>query len=420
MRPVMARIVLKYGGTSVGTAVRVRAVAELVAARRAAGDEVAVVVSAMGHATDHLVDLMAQVSDRPPGREVDMLLASGEQVSIALVAAALERLGVPARSLLGFQAGMVTVPDHTRAAIARVETGRMEALLAEGIVPVVAGFQGVTEDGEVTTLGRGGSDTTAVALAVALKADRCEICTDVDGVYTTDPRVVPEARLLAEVAYDEMLELASLGAKVLHPRSVELAARSDMTLVVRSSFGSHPGTIVRGVDQLEIRHPVTGVTVDLDQVRLVLRGLPDRPDIPPSLFTALAQTGRNVDVITMLVRTGSGGDQLDLGFTVASGDREAAAEVATRWVARHQGATLEVDDAVAKVSIVGAGMVHHPGVAAGLFEALEQAAIPIRMIATSEIKVSCVVPRHLGLAAVQAAHRRFALHEARQPRVLAR
>lgn len=420
MRPSMARIVLKYGGTSVGTTARILAVAEQVAARRAAGDQVAVVVSAMGHATDHLVDLMAQVSDRPPGREVDMLLASGEQVSIALVAAALERLGVPARSLLGFQAGMVTEPDHTRASIARVDTGRLEALLADGVVPVVAGFQGITEDGEVTTLGRGGSDTTAVALAVALRASRCEICTDVDGVYTTDPRVVPEARLLPEVAYDEMLELASLGAKVLHPRSVELAARSDMVLVVRSSFGSHPGTIVRGVDQLEIRHPVTGVTVDLDQVRFVLRGLPDRPDVPPALFRALAAAGRNVDVITMLSRSGPSGDVLDLGFTVATGDREAATRVATDWVALHAGATLEVDDAVAKVSIVGSGMVHHPGVAAGLFEALEEAGIPIRMIATSEIKVSCVVPRHQGLTAVQAAHRRFALHEARQPMVLAR
>ncbi|MEB3300232.1 MAG: aspartate kinase [Candidatus Sericytochromatia bacterium] len=416
----MASIVLKYGGTSVGTPARIRAVAEQVAALKSAGHRVAVVVSAMGHATDHLVELMGQVAEDPPGRELDMLLASGEQVSIALVAAALERLGVTARSLLGFQAGVVTAPDHTRAAIARVDTSRMKGLMAEGVVPVVAGFQGMTEAGEVTTLGRGGSDTTAVALAVALGVDRCEICTDVDGVYTTDPRVVPEARLLPEVAYEEMLELASLGAKVLHPRSVELAARSDMVLVVRSSFGKHPGTIVRGVDQLEIHHPVTGVTVDLDQVRVVLRGLPDRPDVPPALFAMLAEQGRNVDVITMLTRSGPDGQRLDLGFTVATGDAGAVVGLVRDWVVRISGATVEVDDAVAKVSIVGAGMVHHPGVAAGFFQALEAAGIPIGMISTSEIKVSCVVPRHQGLGAVQAAHRWFALHETRQPFVLSR
>ncbi len=414
----MSLIVQKFGGTSVGSIERIKRVAQRIGRTRQDGNGVVVVVSAMGHATDELLELLGQVSAKPPPREVDMLLTTGEQVSVALLAAALEELGCPAQSILGFQAGIETEADHTRATITQIRPTRLEQLVNAGVVPVVAGFQGITPAGEITTLGRGGSDTTAVALAVALHADMCEIYTDVDGVYTTDPRIVPEARLLREISYEEMLELASLGAKVLHPRSVEYAKRANMFLKVRSSFSDHPGTVVKGVDQLEIRNPVSGVTADLNQAKLALLEVPDKPGIAALIFMRLASQGVNVDVITQSVH--AGGAINDVGFTVALDDLPRAKEVCEE-VAREIGAKgVVTDNSVAKVSIVGAGMINHPGTAAQLFVAMAEAGINIQMISTSEIKVSCVIERSRALEAIQIVHRKFALHEeAAQPVVLA-
>lgn len=414
----MSLIVQKYGGTSVGSVDRIKKVALRVARDKSRGHDIAVVVSAMGHTTDELLDLMGQVSRNAPPREIDMLLATGEQVSVALVATALQELGVPARSILGFQAGIETEANHTRAAITNIDTERLQRLIRQGVVPVVAGFQGITSDGEVTTLGRGGSDTSAVALAAALGADVCEICTDVDGVYTTDPRIVPEARLLAEISYEEMLELASLGAKVLHPRSVEYAKRANMVLKVRSSFSEHPGTVVKGVEQLEIRNPVNGVTADLNQAKVALLEVPDRPGIAALIFGALAERGVNVDVISQSVH--AGGAINDVAFTLALDDLPQAREICERVAVEIGAREVVTDNSVAKVSIVGAGMINHPGTAAQMFSALFEAGINIQMISTSEIKVSCVIDRARALDAIQVVHRRFALHEAQQPVVLSR
>lgn len=413
----MSLIVQKFGGTSVGSVERIKKVAQRIHRTRQEGHGVVVVVSAMGHTTDELLELLGQVSAKAPPREIDMLLTTGEQVSIALVATALQELGCPAKSILGFQAGIETEPDHTRAAITEIRPARLEQLVAEGIVPVVAGFQGISPDGEITTLGRGGSDTTAVALAAALHADMCEIYTDVDGVYTTDPRIVPEARLLREISYEEMLELASLGAKVLHPRSVEYAKRANMFLKVRSSFTDHPGTIVKGVEQLEIRNPVNGVTADLNQAKVALLEVPDKPGIAATIFSRLASQGVNVDVITQSVH--AGGAINDVGFTVALDDLPRAKEICEAVAGEIGAKGVITDNSVAKVSIVGAGMINHPGTAAQLFEALAEAGINIEMISTSEIKVSCVIDRARALEAIQIVHRKFALHEeAAQPVIL--
>lgn len=412
----MSLIVQKYGGTSVGSIERIKKVAQRIATTRREGHGVVVVVSAMGHATDELLDLMGRISPSAPSREVDMLLATGEQVSVALVATALCELGIPAHSILGFQAGIETAPHHTRAAIIEIRPIRLEQLVAQGTIPVVAGFQGITKAGEITTLGRGGSDTTAVALATALRADLCEIYTDVDGIYTTDPRIVPEARLLREISYEEMLELASLGAKVLHPRSVEYAKRAQIFLKVRSSFNDNPGTVVKGVAQLEIRNPVNGVTADLNQAKVALLEVPDRPGIAAQIFGRLASIGINVDVISQSVH---GGTIQDVAFTVALDDLPRARELSEE-VCREIGAKgVVADAAVAKVSIVGAGMINHAGTAAQMFEALAQAGINIQMISTSEIKVSCVIDRSRALEAIAIVHRRFALDEqTAQPVVL--
>ncbi|MBM3267068.1 MAG: aspartate kinase [Candidatus Sericytochromatia bacterium] len=412
----MSLIVQKFGGTSVGSVDRIKRVAQRISAARAEGHGVVVIVSAMGHTTDELLELLGQVSVKAPPREVDMLLTTGEQVSVALVATALEELGCPARSILGFQAGIETEPNHTRAAITQIRPTRLEQLVGQGVVPVVAGFQGITPEGEITTLGRGGSDTTAVALAAALEADMCEIYTDVDGVYTTDPRIVPEARLLREISYEEMLELASLGAKVLHPRSVEYAKRASIFLKVRSSFSEHPGTVVKGVEQLEIRNPVNGVTADLNQAKVALLEVPDKPGVAAEIFGRLAEKGINVDVISQSVH---GGTIQDVAFTIALDDLAAARELAEAVSSEIGAKGVVTDDKVAKVSIVGAGMINHPGTAAQMFGALAQAGINIQMISTSEIKVSCVIERSRALEAIQIVHRKFALHEeASQPVVL--
>lgn len=402
----MALIVQKFGGTSVATPERIKHVAKRVLQTRADGHEVVVVVSAMGHTTDELLELMAQVNGKPSAREVDMLLATGEQVSIALLASAIAAAGHKAISLTGAQAGIRTEHQHGRARIAEIQTERLRQLLADGYIPVVAGFQGETYSGEICTLGRGGSDTTGVALASALKADICEIYTDVSGVYTTDPRVVPEARLLPEISYDEMLELASLGAQVLHPRSVEYAKAVNLFIRVRSTFDEGLGTLVKGAEELENQAPVRGVAADLNQAKVALRGVPDRPGVAARLFGALSERGINVDMITQSVRDEQTND---IGFTVAMSDLERAVEV-TQAVGTEIGASETLHDAeVAKVSIVGSGMVNHPGVAARMFEALADGQINIQMISTSEIKVSCVIARAQAKQALRLVHNAFHL-----------
>ena len=402
----MALIVQKFGGTSVANPERIRLVANRIAQAKQAGHQVVVTVSAMGHTTDELLELKDQVTGYASPRELDMLLSSGEQVSIALVAMALQAMGVPAISMTGAQAGIRTEPVHTRARIIDIHTDRLKQLLAEDYVPVVAGFQGVTYNGEICTLGRGGSDTTAVALAAALKASECEIFTDVSGVYTTDPRIVEDARLLKEISYDEMLELASLGAQVLHPRSVEYAKQYDLVIRVRSTFDEGLGTVVKGVEDMENVTPVRGVAVDMNQAKVALMSVPDRPGVAARLFGALSDHGVNVDMITQAVQAENIND---IGFTVPRNDLDKAVEVATE-VSKAIGAGEVVKDLdVAKVSIVGSGMVNHAGIAAKMFQALADGNINIQMIATSEIKVSCVISREQAQQAVRLVHNAFHL-----------
>ncbi len=402
----MALIVQKFGGTSVANPERIRHVAGRIASAKQAGHQVVVVVSAMGHTTDELIELKDQVTNYASPRELDMLLATGEQVSIALVAMALQAVGVPAISMTGAQAGIRTEPVHTRARIIDIHTDRLKQLLAEDYIPVVAGFQGVTYNGEICTLGRGGSDTTAVALAAALKAHECEIFTDVSGVYTTDPRIVEDARLLKEISYDEMLELASLGAQVLHPRAVEYAKQYDLVIRVRSTFDEGLGTVVKGVEDMENVTPVRGVAVDMNQAKVALLAVPDRPGIAARLFGALSDHGVNVDMITQAVRAENTND---IGFTVPRNDLDKAVEV-TSEVGKAMGAGEIVKDLdVAKVSIVGSGMVNHAGIAAKMFQALADGNINIQMIATSEIKVSCVINREQAQQAVRLVHNAFHL-----------
>lgn len=402
----MALIVQKFGGTSVATPELIRKVASRVLRTKQDGHQVVVVVSAMGHTTDELIALMDQVTDKPAPREVDMLLSTGEQVTIALLAMALQSMGQPAVSLTGQQAGIRTEPLHTKAKIADIQTDRVRQLLADDYVPVVAGFQGVTYNGEICTLGRGGSDTTAVALAAALKADVCEIYTDVSGVYTTDPRVVDTARLLPEISYDEMLELASLGAQVLHPRSVEYAKQFNLFIRVRSTFNDGEGTVVKGVNELENQNPVRGVAADLNQAKVALLEVPDQPGVAARIFGALSDRGINVDMITQSVR---GENTNDIGFTVPKSELMRAVEVADA-VGKEIGAGGVVQDQdVAKVSIVGSGMVNHAGIAAKMFQALADGNINIQMISTSEIKVSCVISRDQAQQAVRLVHNAFHL-----------
>ncbi len=401
----MALIVQKYGGTSVGTVERIQAVAHRVQATVKAGNSVVVVVSAMGKTTDGLVKLAHEISANPCRREMDMLLSTGEQVTIALLSMALQELEQPAISLTGAQVGILTEPAHTRARILQIQTQRMQRHLAEGKVVVVAGFQGITnnEDLEVTTLGRGGSDTSAVALAAALSADLCEIYTDVPGILTTDPRLVPDAQLMDEITCDEMLELASLGAKVLHPRAVEIARNYGVQMVVRSSWSQEPGTRVvsptlqpRPLKDLELGRTVDGVRFDTNQAKVALLRVADRPGIAACLFGELAQQGLDVDLIIQSIHESNTND---IAFTVEKARLNQAEAVATAFgpMLRTQPVpTLEdpevlVDHDIAKVSIVGAGMIGRPGVAAQMFSTLAAAGINLQMISTSEVNVSCTI-----------------------------
>ncbi|MFB2922732.1 aspartate kinase [Aerosakkonema funiforme] len=400
----MALIVQKYGGSSVGSVERIQAVAQRVWKAAQAGNSLVVVVSAMGKTTDGLVKLAYEISTNPNRREMDMLLSTGEQVSIALLSMALQELGQPAISLTGTQVGIVTEAQHTRARILRIETDRIERHLKEGKVVVVAGFQGITstEELEITTLGRGGSDTSAVALAAALSASCCEIYTDVPGILTADPRIVPDAQLMSEITCDEMLELASLGAKVLHPRAVEIARNYGVPLVVRSSWSDEPGTWVtsnirqkRALADLELVRPVDAVEFDTDQAKVSLLRVPDRPGIAARLFGEIASQELEVDLIIQSIHEGNSND---IAFTVSKGVLKKAEAVAAAIapVLRGNSSKLEeaevmVDGKIAKVSIVGAGMIGRPGVAAQMFATLADAGINIQMISTSEVKVSCVV-----------------------------
>lgn len=401
----MALIVQKYGGTSVGSAERIQAVAQRVKRTVDAGNSVVVVVSAMGKTTDGLVKLAHEISANPNRREMDMLLSTGEQVTIALMSMALQELGQPAISMTGAQVGIVTEAAHTRARILHIKTDRLERHLQAGKVVVVAGFQGISsiEDLEITTLGRGGSDTSAVALAAALRADCCEIYTDVPGILTTDPRLVPEAQLMAEITSDEMLELASLGAKVLHPRAVEIARNYGMPLVVRSSWTDDPGTRVvspvpqpRPLEDLEIARPVDAVEFDIDQAKVAMLRVPDRPGVAARLFGEISGQDLDVDLIIQSIHEGNTND---IAFTVSQASLKRAEAVSAAMIpalaagtgSAAEDAEVMVDGGIAKVTIAGAGMIGRPGVAAQMFKTLAEAGINIQMISTSEVKVSCVV-----------------------------
>jgi len=403
----VALVVQKYGGTSVSDADRVRAVAEHIARAHRQGG-VVVVVSAMGKTTDDLLRLAAEVSPVQPPRELDMLLTSGERVSMALLVMALAGLGVDAVSYTGSQAGIITDSTHTKAKILEVKGDRLHESLQAGRVPVVAGFQGVSLDRDVTTLGRGGSDTTAVALAAALGADACEIYTDVSGVFSADPRIVPEARKLPRVSFGEMLDIAASGGRVLALRSVEFARNHRVPLHVRSSFTWEPGTWVTEEDPSMEQAVVTAVTSDTSEAKVTVTGVPDKPGIAARLFRALADRAVNVDTI---VQNTSQHGTTDISFTVPKTDLTASLEI-TQHLAPEIGAgEILADDGVAKVSIVGAGMRSHPGVSATMFETLAASGINIEMISTSSIRISCVVRADRVEDAVRELHRAFELSE---------
>jgi len=401
----MKLIVQKYGGSSVADTEKIQNVARRVAAS-ASGHQIVVVVSAMGRTTDGLVHLAQQITATPDPREMDMLLATGEQVTIALLAMALHGLGLKARSFTGVQAGLRTDTAHTTARLTRMETDRVRRSLDAGEIAIVAGFQGLSEVDEITTLGRGGSDLTGVALAAALKADVCEIFTDVDGVYTADPNVVPDARKLARVSYDEMLEMAALGARVLQARSVEFAKKFAVPVHVRSTFKPDPGTIVTREDHSMEDVVVTGITHDRGQAKLSILRVPDRPGIASQVFGGLARQHIVVDMIVQNIgRDGS----TDISFTLPRADRQRA-EAALASVATEIGAAgVMADDRIAKVSIVGVGMRSHSGVAARVFATLSKENINIQMISTSEIAVSCVIEDKYAELAVRSLHDAFEL-----------
>ncbi len=398
--------VLKYGGTSVGSAERIREVARKVALRYQEGESLAVIVSAMAGETDRLVGLSGQVSGYPDLRELDVLLASGEQVSAALLALALQDLGVPARSFLAFQLPIVTDDNHSLALVQHIEVHALKRHLQERKVAVVAGFQGLTTGGDITTLGRGGSDTTAVALSAAIQADSCEIFTDVNGVYTCDPNIYPRARKLEQISYDEMMELAVLGARVLHPRCVELAKKYNVTIRVRSSFDDGPGTQVseeRGQMEGAL---ISGVTYSKGEARISVFGVPDRPGIAFQIFNSLAMESINVD---MIIQNVGRGNLTDLTFTVPVADLDRAVKRVEQVAREIEAEGVLTDRDIAKVSIVGAGMKSHPGVASRMFGALAREGINIIMISTSEIKISCIIETRYTELAVRVLHDEFAL-----------
>jgi len=405
----MAIIVQKYGGTSLADAEKIKNVARRVAARSDKGDDLVVVVSAMGKTTDQLIDLAYQMSDQPEDREMDVLVSTGETVSSSLMAMALRAMGYPAISLSGAQAGIGTETRYSRARILSIDPERIHKELKEGKIVIVAGFQGICEEMDITTLGRGGSDTTGVALAVALKADKCEIYSDVDGIYTTDPRIEPNARKLKEIGYEEMLELATYGARVMHNRAVELGKVYNMPILVASSTRDVPGTLIHGgTEMVEQRNKVSGIAHDSDVAKVTVRGVPDRPGIAASLFGPLSDAGISVDTI---VQNASVEKTTDLTFTVARNDLDKAMRL-MKPLAKQIGAGELVSDlSLAKVSIVGAGMQSGPGYAATMFRTLFDEGINIELITTSEIRITCIIDESKVTEAVRALHKAFELEE---------
>ena len=403
----MGLVVQKYGGSSVSDAERIKRVAERIVATRKAGHDVCVVVSAMGDTTDELLDLAQQVSPLPPGRELDMLLTAGERISMALLAMAIQNLGMSARSFTGSQAGVITDSVHGKARIIDVTPGRISEAIAKGHVAIVAGFQGVSQDTkDITTLGRGGSDTTAVALAAALDAEVCEIYTDVDGVYSADPRMVPNAKQLPTLTYEEMLELAASGAKILHLRCVEYARRYGVKLVVRSSFSTLPGTTITG-DSLMEAAIISGVAHDLSEARVTVVGVPDKPGEAARIFRAIADAEVNMDMIVQNVSGAAG--RTDISFTLPKADLGTAVTALSKHQAQVGFESILSDEHIGKVSLVGAGMRSHPGVSATFFEALAEASVNVEAISTSEIRISVVCRDTDVPAAVKAVHEAFEL-----------
>ncbi|MGF7030347.1 aspartate kinase [Paenibacillus mucilaginosus] len=403
----MSLIVMKFGGSSVGTPEQMKRVASRIVERKREGHQCVVVVSAMGDTTDELIDLSKQIADgNPPAREMDMLLTTGEQVSVALLSMAIHSLGEPAVSFTGWQAGMYTEAVHAKARITDIQPKRVLAALDAGQIVIVAGFQGMSEEGEITTLGRGGSDTTAVALAAAIKADVCEIFTDVDGVYSTDPRVVKCARKLGEISYDEMLELANLGAAVLHPRAVEYAKNYNVSLVVRSSFNHNEGTYVKEEAAMEQGIVVRGIAYDKNVARISILGVEEKPGQLAKVFTALANAQVDVDII---VQSGVLNGLADFSCTVSLADRERALQAieSIRPSVGFREVTSEIN--LVKVSIVGAGMVSTPGVAAKMFEVISDLGISILLVSTSEIKTSCVIENSRLNEVISALHSAYGL-----------
>lgn len=403
-------VVQKFGGTSVADTDKIKNVANSVIREKKLGNDVVVVVSAMGHTTDYLMKMAKDISEVPSSRELDMLLSTGEGVSIALLSMAIQAQGYDAVSMNAMQIGIITENVHTKARIIDIKTDKLNKYLAEGKIIVVAGFQGVTEDGEITTLGRGGSDTSAVAIASALGAIRCDIYTDVEGVYTTDPRIVPNASKLDVVTYDEMLELASVGANVLHPRSVETAKQFNMPLRVRSSFNlENLGTLIKGeYEDMEICRPVTGVAVDMSKVRIVVCDVPDEPGVAAKIFTTLADEHISVDtIIQSYARLHNNTN--DIAFTINKTDLPRAMELFDKLNDEIKADKIHIDDNIAKVSIVGAGMIDRPGVAATMFDTLASLNINIKMISTSEVKISCLVDAGVANDALKALHKAFNL-----------
>lgn len=399
-------IVQKYGGTSVGSLERIRNVANRVAKFKEEGHDLIVTVSAMSGETNRLVDLIYGITDDPTPREYDQVVSTGEQVSIGLLATTLNSMGYDAISLTGWQMGMKTDTAHMKARILEIDTDKMKKFLSQGKIIIAAGFQGIDDDGNVTTLGRGGSDTTAVAIAAAVKADLCEIYTDVEGVYTTDPRIVSKARKLNKISYEEMLEMASLGAKVLQIRAVEFAMKYNVPLVVRSSFNMKEGTLITKEEEIMEKVIISGVTYNKNEAKISIRKVPDKPGIAAKIFDPLRDANVNVD---MIIQNVSKDGTTDLSFTVANNELKQAKELMDKVAKEIEAESVETDPDIAKISIIGVGMRSHPGVAAKMFDTLAANNINIQMISTSEIKVSCVIEEKYTELAVRLLHDVFEL-----------
>jgi aspartate kinase len=404
----MGLVVQKFGGTSVANIEKIKNVAEKAIREKKAGNDVIVVLSAMSGETDRLIALAHLASDNPDEREYDSLISTGEQVTVSLLSIVLNSMGYRARSFLGFQVKILTDKAYKKARISLIDTEAIKKELKHGTISIVAGFQGVDEDNNITTLGRGGSDTSAVALAAALKADRCDIFTDVDGVYTTDPNICSKARRLDKISYDEMLEMAMTGAKVLQPRSVEMAKKYNVPVYVKSSFSDEGGTLVTKEDKEMEREVVSGITYDRDQAKITVVRIPDKPGVAASLFTPLSEHNISVD---MIIQNASADGFTDLTFTVSKKEMKEAQKIVNATAKAVGAKKVQVDDDVAKVSIIGVGMVSHSGVAAKMFQTMANESINIMMISTSEIKISCIIQRKYTELAVTSLHDAFGLEK---------